>query len=147
MWKLSAGAKSCQKGSGNDMSHALRSGAPRILGSHDGSRGRWFDAQYRALEAKYGPFDRFTKQYAAGVAANFVEFRGASEALHKAQVQRKVGKGRRPNQLAISRLQKRAGMSWQSYDQSLQRLEALCQRKPSPASPPTREELLNGVTR
>ena len=95
------------------------------FGRHNGARGRSFDAQYKALAKRFGPFDQFSRQYASSVAGLFVEYRSASEVLAEAQRQRKEGKGRRPNQAAIARLQKRQGLAWESYDRSLQRLEAL----------------------
>ena len=131
-----------QEGSGKPMSRALRSGAVRIFRHHQGQRGWAFDQHFKALAKRFGPFDEFTRHYASSVAALFIEFRSASEALQDAQRQRQVGKGRRPNQLAINRLQKRAGLCWQSYDAALQRLEDLCHQKPSPTRPPTREELM-----
>ena len=105
------------------------------MGRHDGARGRSFDAQYRALAKRFAPFDPvteeyvfadpFLRQYASSVAALFTEYRSASEALHEAQQQRERGKGRRPNQTMIARLQKRQGLAWESYDRALQRLQGL----------------------
>ena len=78
-----------------------------------------------ALAQRYGPFDAFSRQYASSVAALFVEYRSATEALHDAQRQRREGKGRRPNQQMIDRLQKRAGLCWDSYDRALTKLQEL----------------------
>jgi hypothetical protein len=113
------------------MSRALRCGAPRLLGYHGGVTGRWFQAQYVALERRLGPFDPILRNYAGAIAALWVTFRQDATALQDAERARRQGRGRRPSTQAISRLKKRQGLSWGSYDAALRRLEELAaQRRP-----------------
>jgi hypothetical protein len=107
------------------MSRALRSGAPRMFGRHEGAAGRWYHAQYQALVERFGPFDAITRSYAAGAAVLWVEFQKATRGLKAAEEARRDGKGRRPNAAAVERLKRRQGLSWQSYDQAVRRLEEL----------------------
>jgi len=115
------------------MSRALRSGAPRLLGNHGGAAGKWFDTHYRALLARLGPFDAMTRDYAGAAAALWVQFREATAAVKAAQEARANGKGRRPSTAAVERLRRRQGLSWQSYDQAVKRLEELSARRAAPA--------------
>jgi len=110
------------------MARALRSGAVRLLGRHDGAPGRAFDAQYRALTARGLVPDAMTRQYGSAVAALWVDWQAAERTLAEAQRQRRVGRGRRPSAAGIARLQKRVGLAWGSYDAALRRLEELAQR-------------------
>ena len=107
------------------MSRRLRSGGERILGRHDGARGRTFDAHFRALVLRLGPFDRLARSYASATAALWCDFTDTEHILTDAQRQRREGKGRRPSVSQIARLQKRQGLAWQSYDGALKRLEEL----------------------
>lgn len=116
------------------MSRALRSGAPRLLRRHDGAPGRWYDAQFRALAERFGPFDAFTRQYAGLVAAAWVGYRQATERLADATRTRQEGRGRRPNLATIRALEKRVGLAQSSYDAALRRLEELSAKRP-PLSP------------
>ena len=65
------------------------------------------------------------RSYAAGAAVLWVEFQKATRALKTAEETRAKGKGRRPNAAALERLKRRQGLSWQSYDQAIRRLEEL----------------------
>jgi hypothetical protein len=49
--------------------------------------------------------------------------------LERAQRERETGKGRRPSAAAIRALEKRQGLSWQSYDSALKRLQELAPPK------------------
>ena len=112
------------------MSRALRGGAPRMLGRHDGAAGRWYHAHYRALAQQLGPFDDVTRAYAGSTAALFVTFKRDTEALVDAERARHAGKGRRPSNQAIARLKKRQGLSWGSYDAALRRLQEMAASRP-----------------
>lgn len=114
------------------MGRALRSGAPRMLGRHNGASGRWFDAHYRALDQRFGPFDALTRLEAGKTAALWVTFRQATERLREAVQARETGRGRRPNAAAIRTLEKRQGLAQSSYDAALRRLEELCANAPRP---------------
>jgi len=114
------------------MSRALRSGAPRLYGRHDGARGRAFHVQFKALEARYGPFDPLTRQYAAGAAVQWAEFQASSRDLQAAELARATGRGRRPSAALIARLKRRQGLAWGSYDQAVRRVEELAVRTKRP---------------
>jgi hypothetical protein len=115
---------------------ALQGGAPRMFGRHDGASGRWYQEHYRALLQRFGPFDALVRSYAAGAAVLWVEFQKATRALKTAEETRMKGKGRRPNAGAVERLKRRQGLSWQSYDQSIRRLEELTSgRRSAPGDP------------
>jgi hypothetical protein len=101
-----------------------------MFGRHDGSRGRTYDAHYRALAARLGPFDRLGRDYASSVAALFVDAAHSQRTLEEARRARGEGTGRRPSQAGINQLQKRAGLAWESYDTALHRLEAMAAARP-----------------
>jgi len=125
------------------MARALRSGARRVLGRHDGPWGRRFDAHYRALVARHGAFtDALTRDYASAVAAAWVSWWKAEETLAEAERQRANGRGRRPSAARINQLQKRKGLEWQDYNAALTRLEMLAAGHGHEA---TVEELLRQV--
>jgi hypothetical protein len=113
---------------------SLRSGARRVFRRHDGARGRTYDAHYRALAARLGPFDRLSRDYASSVAALYVDAVHSQRTLEEARRARAEGTGRRPSQAGINQLQKRAGLAWMSYDDGLKRLEAMTSACP-PADP------------
>lgn len=117
------------------MSHALPSGVPRMFRNHAGLAGRWFREHYTALEQRLGPFDPVSRQYAGAAAALWVTFRQDTTALDEAERARRQGKGRRPSTSAIARLKKRQGLSWQSYDAALRRLEELAARRNGQRNP------------
>lgn len=109
---------------------ALLNGALRMFREHSGTRAGWFRAGYAGLADRFGPFvDEATRAYASGVAALFVTFRQDTVALDDAVRARQQGRGRRPSASAITRLEKRQGLSWHSYDRALQRLEQLTGRQ------------------
>ena len=111
----------------------LKSGARRVLADHSGADGRAFDAHYKALVARLGPFDEVCRAYASGVAACWIEWQRSTRDLDRARHNRETGTGRRPNQGAIQRLQKRQGLAWQSYDSALHRLAELASTQRAPA--------------
>lgn len=121
------------------VSRALRSGARRIFGRHDGVAGRQFNRHYRALAQRLGPFDGISRDYASAVAGLWVQWTEAAETLANAQRLRKEGKGRRPSPGQIARLQKRAGLAWASYDAALKRLGEI--GKSTPGDDPTLQAL------
>jgi hypothetical protein len=62
--------------------HALRAGAPRLLGRHDGWRGRAYHRVFAALATELGPFDRPLVRLEAGRAAvAWVQLQAATMAL------------------------------------------------------------------
>ena len=125
------------------MSRALRSGAPRLLGFHGGTRGRWYAGHFQALSHRLGPFkESAVREYAGAVAVAWVGWREATEALTEAQRLRRDGKGRRPSTAQLARLQRRQGLQWQTYDQALRRLEELARGNGHPRDPV--EEILGG---
>lgn len=119
------------------MSRALRSGAPRVLGRHDGAAGGLFDVHYRALQETHGPFTALLRQYAGSAAAWWAQFVMDTRAVKQAEDARLHGKGRRPGAAAIARLKKRQGLSWQSYEQAARRLEEMASARRRPRGPLT----------
>lgn len=108
------------------MSRALRSGAPRMLGRHDGAAGVIYQAHYRALEDEHGPFaSQLLKAYAGAAAAWWSQFQMATRDVKRAEDQRARGKGRRPAAAEVARQKKRQGLAWGSYEQAAARLEQL----------------------
>ncbi len=105
----------------------LRGNLPRLLGDHRSREGQIYRAHFAALEKRWGPFDELGQQYAGAVAAAWLEWLQAGKALALARQQRDRGRGRRPSAGGISRLQRRQGLSWATYDQALRRLQALAQ--------------------
>lgn len=101
-----------------------------MFSSHAGVRGRQFRDHFRALQLRFGKFDPLCAAFAAGVAANWCEFRSDVIALEAAETVRQTGQGRRPSVQAIARLKKRAALSWSSYDHSLVRLQELMAKRP-----------------
>jgi hypothetical protein len=63
------------------MSRRLRSGAPRLLGYHGGTKGRWYAEHYQDLAGRFGPFDSVLRSYAGSVSALWVAWREATEAV------------------------------------------------------------------
>jgi hypothetical protein len=113
------------------MSRALRSGAPRMLGRHNGAAGRWYDVHYRALSERLGPFDPLSREAAGMTASAWVTYRQATKRLTEATSDRETGRGRRPSAAAIRALEKRQGLAQGSYDAALRRLEELCKHRPT----------------
>ena len=84
-----------------------------------------FRREFRAVEKRLGPFDAVALHYAAGTVVFGIEFQTATAAVQRAQDARTNGKGRRPTAAAVERLKRRQGLSWQSYDSAMRRLEEL----------------------
>lgn len=78
-----------------------------------------------AAAERFGRFDAYTRDYAESVAALRDAWLAADAAVREAQRRRREGRGRRPSLAQIARLQRRAGLAWQSYDGALRRLEEL----------------------
>ena len=111
------------------MSRRLRSGAPRLLGHHGGRKGKWYAEHYQDLGHRFGPFDSMLRNYAGSVAALWVAWREATEAVVQGQRLRQKGKGRRPSAAQIERMKRRQGLAWLSYDRSLERFGELVSQK------------------
>lgn len=124
----------------------LRSGAPRMFTTHAGRAARWYGQHFAALAQRFGPFDQLTEAYAAGAAAFYTTFRQDTQTLHQAQEARQKGHGRRPSATAIARLEKRQGLSWQSYNNALTRLEAMVTKSGRRVRPgvPSLAEVMHG---
>jgi hypothetical protein len=113
------------------VSRALRNHIPRRFRNHAGARGRWYRTQLGVLEERFGPFDAFTREYAADVAKLWCEWHSDTRALEVAERERAHGKGRRPNTAAIRALKKRAGLSRGTYEAALKRLEDFAANRPA----------------
>jgi hypothetical protein len=103
----------------------LRADAPRLLGKHDGVRGRWYREAWRALVADHGPLSGLARLEAGRTAVAWVQYRAATVALEDARRQREAGRGRRPSPRLIERLARRQGLADQSYSAALDKLRAL----------------------
>jgi hypothetical protein len=109
----------------------LACGARRMLANHAGADGIAFSAHYRGLRARYGPFgDEIQRALASTCAALWIEHQRSTRDLDRARTVRDTGRGRRPNQAAIARLQKRQGLSLSDYLTTLRKLEELCAARP-----------------
>ncbi len=123
--------------------HALRRGAPRLLGVHSGTQGRAYARAYADLETDLGPFPSRLLRFEAGrTALARVNLEAASVALARARHARETGRGRRPDVKALERLSRRQALQDMSYGQALDRLRELATgtggrngHRRSPASP------------
>jgi hypothetical protein len=89
--------------------------------------------------------DGLTRHHASAVAAWWVDWREAEEALGEAQRHRREGRGRRPSGAMIARLQKRVGLAWSSYDAALKRLEELAGQRGGVDLPTALRRLKDGL--
>jgi hypothetical protein len=105
--------------------HRLRAGAPRLLGRHDGRRGRWFGEGWRAVRAEFGELGGLARLEAGRVCVAWVQFRTATEDLEQARRQREAGRGRRPSARLLERLARRQGLADTTYAQAVEKLRAL----------------------
>jgi hypothetical protein len=105
--------------------HSLRAGAPRLLGRHDGQRGRWYREAWRALLAEFGDLGGLRRLEAGRVALAWVEVRAAAVALEDARRARDAGLGRRPSAAELRAMTKRLGLADGTYSQALDKLRAM----------------------
>ncbi len=110
------------------MSRDLQSDGPQqvLLNGHDDTRERWYADHYQSLQGSLRlSGDRLLTDYAGAVAALWVEWRAAKQTLGTARYRREVGRGRRPSEQAIIRLQKRHGLAWETYNRALHSLKEM----------------------
>jgi hypothetical protein len=112
----------------------LSAGAPRLLGSHSGARGRAYRRAFNALVAEFDLASALARLEAGRVAVAWVNLEASSESLEAARRAREEGRGRRPSPRTIERLARRQGLADQSYAQALAALRELvgAQRPPAP---------------
>lgn len=105
----------------------LSAGMPRVLGKHDGWQGAIFRRGWRALVAEFGPPlpGSLFRLEMGRVAALYVTQECATRRLAEARQARASGRGRRPSEGRILRLEKRAGLADASFVGGLDRLRAL----------------------
>ena len=90
-----------------------------------------FVRDYNQLEKRLGAFeDGVVIQFACGVVMFQHEFQTAAALVRRTQDARSTGRGRRPSAREIERAKRRMGLSWQSYDSALRRLEELAKEAP-----------------
>ena len=99
----------------------LRAGAPRLLGKHDGVRGKWFRECWVALTEEYGSLDGLRRLEAGRLCVAWVQVRQATAALEEARRTAATGLGRRPGARDLERLQRRLGLANLSYSQGLEK--------------------------
>jgi hypothetical protein len=96
------------------------------------------------LEAKHGPFDSVTRDYAASVAVLRMGWQTAESEVSDARQRRREAKGRRPSSAQVARLRKRASLEWQSFDAALATLRELVAEQQRHRRPRSGLELLEG---
>jgi hypothetical protein len=97
----------------------LIAGAPRMLGNHQGRRGKWYREVWTALQAEFGHLDGLRRLEAGRVALAWVQLRVATEAMEDARRRAVTGLGRRPGPRDLERLARRQGLADASYSQAL----------------------------
>jgi hypothetical protein len=112
----------------------LRAGAPRLLGRHDGARGRAYRRAYSALEAEFDLTSPLAKLEAGRVSLNWCHLQTATESLEAARRAREEGRGRRPSPRTIERLARRQGLANADFSQALAALRELVGTQCPPAS-------------
>lgn len=80
---------------------------------------------FRALLARFGPFDEVTYDYATTLTELWWVFRRASEQAGGVDRKLRHGRGQRPTVEDLERRWRRQGKSFGSFDQALKRLEEL----------------------
>ena len=103
----------------------LRAGAPRLLGRHDGTRGRAYRRAYNALAAEFDLGSALARLEAGRTAVAWTNLEAATESLEAARRAREEGRGRRPSPRAIERLARRQGLANADYSQALNQLREL----------------------
>jgi hypothetical protein len=93
----------------------LRAGAPRLLGRHDGARGRAYRRAFNALAVEFPLESPLARLEAGRVAVAWCNLEAATEALEAARQSRESGRGRRPSPRAIERLARRQGLANADY--------------------------------
>lgn len=107
------------------MSRARRRLVKRLYGDGHTADARAFCRGWAALEQRLGvALEPFLTETAAAVEFG-LQWQDVTGELRQAQEARQRGKGRRPTASRIASLRKRQGLSWQSYDQAVRRLEEL----------------------
>jgi hypothetical protein len=117
---------------------ALKGGATRLLGTHDGAQGRAFTRCWDALAAHFPLDTPLVKLEASRVAAAWVNLEHSTKAL--ADARRVKAPAREVEQKA-----RRAGLDDGSYQVALNRLESMVQSKP-PLDLATRVARLHGAS-
>ena len=118
----------------------LSAGQPRVLGRHDGWQGAIFRRAWRALVAEFGlpPSGSLLHLEMGRVAGLYVTQEAATRRLADARRARATGRGRRPSESEILRLETRVGLTDVSFVAGLDRLRELGEKRnrhlvPTPA--------------
>ena len=112
----------------------LGGGAPRLLGRHDGARGRAYRRAFNALAEEFDLTSPLAKLEAGRVAVAWVNLEASSESLELARKAREAGRGRRPSSRTLERLARRQGLADQSYAAALDKLRELVGAHRQPAT-------------
>ena len=125
----------------------LKAGAPRLLGRHDGPRGRAYRRCFDALAAEFA-LDRPLAQLEAGrVALAWALLQAATESLETARTTREQGQGRRPSAREIRSLEKRVGLADGTYSAALDKLRELAAEHRRSGAPGSPEAVLDQLAR
>ena len=103
----------------------LRAGAPRLLGKHDGTRGRAYRRCYAALAEQFDLSSRLAKLEAGRVAVAWVSFEDATKTLEAARRGLEGKRRERGAARSLERLARRQGLADASYSQALDKLRAM----------------------
>src|SRR5688572_29464500 len=103
----------------------LSGGAPRLLGCHNGARGKAYRRAYNALAAEFQLASPLARLEAGRVAVAWTNLVAATEALEVGRMARETGKGRKPGAKEIERLARRQGLADTSYATALDKLREL----------------------
>ncbi len=112
----------------------LSAGKPRLLGRHDGKRGRWYSEAWAAISAEFGQPEGLRRIEAGRLCTLWVALRSALEAVEEARRAHTNGRGRRPSSRELERLSRRAGLADTSWAQGLAAFRELAgstRRKPA----------------
>jgi hypothetical protein len=112
----------------------LGGGAPRLLGRHDGARGRAYRRAFNALVAEFDVTSPLAKLEAGRTALAWTNLEAATESLEAARRAREEGRGRRPSPRTIERLARRQGLANADYAQALAALRELVGAHRQPAT-------------
>ena len=124
----------------------LAGGMPRRFQTHRTVNGALYREEYKRLERALGPFtDEAVQEKAADVAEAKVHKLAAGAAWDEAFRRRQSGKGRRPPERRIEKLDRRAYLNGQAYSVLLAELRELVSRPRR--TPETPAELLASMER
>jgi hypothetical protein len=112
----------------------LKGGAPRIMGRHNGRRGRMYRQAYSVLLTEFDLTSPLAQLEAGRVAVCWVNLQTSTESLELARRAREVGRGRRPSLHTLERLARRQGLADTSYSQALNQLRELVGAHRQPAT-------------